>query len=662
MWLDAFSSMLGPNEAGQVEPRMNVTRQRRLAATVAAAAVIGAALPAPAFELFGVHLWGERAAQETDFTIVDPLPYTVDIVVTGGSDDLANVIERASGLWAGRDEPASGRSGLLARAKGDYRRILAALYNNAYYGGEISIRIAGREAADLTLDSPMPDVAPVAIEVRPGPRFRFGEARVVNAPPPKINERGVVRDPAIEAFRTGQRANADAIAAASEASIARWRQLSHAKAREVDRSAVADHSTTLLDAVVTLDPDRPARFGRTSVSGTRRMDPGFVAYMANLEPGRPFDPDRIQAAEARLSRLGVFDSIRIEEAQTIGPDGALDMNVVVSDRRSRTIGFGGTISTLDGAGVEAFWGHRNLFGRAESLRFEASATGLGLGSALDLDYTAGVSFLRPGVLRPDTDLAASLQARRLDLDNYREQSATARLGLQRSFARELNGSIALEATKARFEDIFGTRDFLMLGLAAKGDYDRRDDKLDATHGYYISAEIAPFYELEFGNAAARATIEGRIYRGLGAEDRFVLAGRARFGAYLGPDDAQSPPNQLFFAGGSGSIRGYAYRSIGIETLVNGETGDIGGRSLADASGELRFRYDERFGGVGFVDAGYVFPESTFSGEGSDLRIGAGLGFRYFTGFGPLRVDVATPINPSDDDSLVALYVGIGQSF
>jgi translocation and assembly module TamA len=144
----------------------------------------------------------------------------------------------------------------------------------------------------------------------------------------------------------------------------------------------------------------------------------------------------------------------------------------------------------------------------------------------------------------------------------------------------------------------------------------------------------------------------------------VLAARARVGSYYGPDEEESPPDQLFFAGGSGSVRGYAYRSIGVEfTKPNGNTGVVGGRSLIDGSIEGRYRATPRFGGVGFLDAGYVSPDSRLGGfDDAELRLGAGVGLRYFTGLGPLRVDVATPINRRPEDSLAAFYVGIGQAF
>ncbi|HET9070172.1 MAG TPA: BamA/TamA family outer membrane protein, partial [Amaricoccus sp.] len=289
----------------------------------------------------------------------------------------------------------------------------------------------------------------------------------------------------------------------------------------------------------------------------------------------------------------------------------------------------------------------------------------GLGGSLDpedYDYNLGVTFTRPGVFNPDTNFITSLIGQRVNYDTYRERSVTASAGFSRQFGAELTGSAFVEASRARYDDDFGIRHFTTLGIIGAAAYDRRDDPFDAHRGYYLALTAQPFYEFEYGNPAARGTLEGRVYKSFGQEDHVVLAGRALVGSYVGPDIAESPPDLLFFAGGGGSVRGYAYQSIGIETLTpEGEEVVSGGKGLFEASGEVRYRINDSFGAVGFVDTGFVAENSSLSGE-SDLRTGVGLGVRYYTGIGILRADVATPIDPRDDDDYVALYIGIGQAF
>lgn len=625
-----------------------------------------AVAPAKAFSLFGFHLWGARE-DEDQIEVIDPLPYTVTVNVTGTGEGTARRIEEASSLWTDRETPASGVGGLLSKARGDYRRLLAALYAQGYYGPYVSIRIAGQEAADMTLAVDLPPNVPVTVEVETGPRFRFGQTEIVNAPPPTENMDDEVDTPESIGFRPGERAAAGVINQASALSIERWRELSHAKAREADREVIADHGTDRLDVTLTMDPDRPAVYGDIRAVGSNRTDPDFITYMSALRPGQPFDPDDIDSAQTRLTSLQIFRSLRFEEGDVIAPDGTLPITIRVEDRRPRTIGVGGTLSTIDGAGVNAFWVHRNLFGRAEQLRFDAGIDGLG-GSLDpdDYDYNLGVTFTKPGVFNPDTSFVTSLVGQRVDYDTYRERSVTARAGFNRSFGDHFTGSIMGLASRARYEDDFGVRHFTLVGLTGTGQYDRRDDPLEPTRGYYVAASAAPLYDFEYGNPMVQTTLEGRGYLGFGEERHLVLAGRLKVGNFFGPDADESPPDQLFFTGGGGSVRGYPYRSIGIDTVDSPNGGDaeeivIGGAGLVEASGEVRYRINESFGAVGFVDAGYVTETSGFGGE-TNFKTGVGLGARYYTGIGALRFDLATPLQPDPGDSRIAFYIGIGQAF
>ena len=301
-------------------------------------------------------------------------------------------------------------------------------------------------------------------------------------------------------------------------------------------------------------------------------------------------------------------------------------------------------------------------GRGERLRFDASIDGLGASlNPDDYDYNLGVTFTKPGVWTPDTDFITSLVGSKVNYDTYKERSITARAGLQQTFGRFITGDIFVVASRSRFDDDFGIRHFTTFGLDGSFQYDRRDDKFDATRGYYAAVTAEPFYEAEYGNTALQATLEGRGYLGFLEDRKLVLAARALVGSYVGASIAESPPDMLFFAGGGGSIRGYAYRSIGVTFTNEGETFTVGGKGILEASGEVRYRFLDNWGAVAFVDTGLVTADSTLSGD-SDFKTGTGLGVRYYTPIGVLRGDVATPLQPDDGDSRVALYIGIGQAF
>lgn len=618
-----------------------------------------ATTPAAAFNLFGLNLFG-RDETEAEEIIGEPQTYTVTFTLAGVADgDLEERLQRASSLWQDRERPASGAAGLLAKARGDYRRLLTALYAQGRYGGSISIQVAGREAADLPPDAALPDPAPVTIAIDPGPVFLFGRTDIVNRAPPPVDPEDVVESPEKEGFRPGEVARSGVILEAERLAVEAWRQQGHAKAEAIERRVVAAHDRDIVDATLVLQPGRRAAYGPVAVQGTERMDPGFVAFMTGLQTGVEYDPDDLRRANERLQRLGVFRAARLEEAEAIGDDGLLPITVIVQERLPRRFGIGGSYSTVDGAALEAFWMHRNLFGQAERLRFDGRVARLGnTFDPGDLTYRVGASFVKPGVYTPDTDFSTSIFGDREVLEPYTRNAIRADAGFTQIFSEQLSARLLGFAEYAKFEDdVFGEREFVSAGFLGGVILDERDDKVDPTSGYYLEGVAQPFYEFNYGNAIASFTAEGRTYYGFGEERPIVLAGRLRLGTIVGAPISEIAPDKLFFAGGGGSVRGYAYRNIGVP--VDGEI--TGGRALVEASAEVRARVTDTIGVVAFADAGYV-GEDSLPDFSEDLRVGVGLGLRYYTGLGPIRLDLATPLDPRPSDPDVAFYVGIGQAF
>lgn len=625
--------------------------------------------PAHALELFGFCLFGEckqtEAQEEARF--IDPKRYevafTVDTEGLEDAGDLDNLLKGASALYGGRDKPVGGSAGLISRAKGDYRRLLAALYNSGHYGVSVSITVNGAEAANINPGKQLPDTSTVAISVRPGPQYGFGQAEVVNAAPPPVDPDDVTKTFAEIGYIAGAPARATVVRQAGKLAVLQWQQQGHALAKVEGREATALHPQEQLNVTIRMNPGPKAYFGDVTVSGTERMDPAFVAYMAGLTPGEEYDPDELKRARERLDRLGVFSTRKLEAANSLNSNGLLPFGLVVKERKLRKIGIGATVSSVDGAGVEAYWLHRNLFGKAERLRLDAKFGGVGTSDAVEeFDYALGATLTQPGFFSPDTDLVSNIFAKREFNETFLETSAGGSIGVTHYLSRTttLRGNVFGEV--AEFEDAFGTRQFATFGADGEAELDFRNSKVDPTSGTYFKVNARPFYETEFGNAALRMEVEARAYLGFGADDRTVFAGRVKLGSLVGPSVAQTPPDQLFLTGGGNSVRGYAFKSIGIPRAgIDGAQDVAGGRSLLEGSLELRQRFTESIGAVAFVDAGLVEGNSFVNLE-EDLRVGVGIGLRYYTGLGPIRLDVAVPLDPGPDDPDFAVYAGIGQAF
>ncbi|WP_246132623.1 autotransporter assembly complex protein TamA [Devosia ginsengisoli] len=616
-----------------------------------------AVAPASAFEIFGLKLFEDQSEEDAAAVIADPQPYTV-VVTVNATGAVESAVRNASALVADQNEPASGAAGLLAKARGDYRRIVAALYNEGYYGGTASIRVGGVEAANLAPDVNLPDPVDVAIVVDPGPQFRFNSVNIVNQALPTSDPYDYVEPPVHAGFGAGEIAKSSVILRAEQLALEAWRQQGYAKAVIVTRDVVADHATTTVDVTITVNPGPKAAFGAVTVSGTETLDPEFVRRQTGLTEGEEYDPDELALAQKRLDRLEVFRAARLEAGDAVGADGLLPYNLIVQELPGRRFGVGATYSTIDGLGVEAFHLWRNLFGQAERLRLDARVASIAYPiDTAEFDYFFGGTFTKPGIFTPDTDLVAAVSAERTIYPTFTETSASGRVGLTHILSDQITIEGGAQFELSRFDDDFGTRDFKTVGLYAGATLDFRDDSVDPTEGWYGQVNLEPFYELNYGNAGAKLTVEGRTYFGFGEDDPFVLAGRLKAGALLGPDLSEIPPDKLFFAGGGGSVRGYGFKSIGVD---DGSGIITGGRYLLEASLEARVKVTQDIGVVGFVDGGYVaadvFPALT------DLRVGAGVGVRYYTGLGPIRADFAIPLNKRPGDPDYALYVGIGQSF
>lgn len=538
--------------------------------------------------------------------------------------------------------------GLFASARADYGRLLGVLYAEGYYSGTISIRLDGREAAEIApLDAPGA-ISALDLIVTPGPRFVFSTAQVAPLAPGTTLPEG---------FAPGQPARSGAIVDAATAGVEGWRKEGHAKAAVAGRDIVADHRETTLEARVALDPGPRVRFGTLHITGQDRMNPRRLAKIAGFPSGEVFDPEQLDQVRARLRRTGIFSAVTLTEAEALSPGLTIDATLSVVEQKPHRIGFGGELSSLDGLNLSGYWLHRNLLGGGERLRFDAEVTGIG-GTTGGADYTLGARIDRPATFTPDTSAFVETELSRLVEEDYTANSFSIGMGLSHIFNDRLSGEAGLRYAISKVDEDGSSRTFRQLALPMTLTWDGRDNALDATDGYYLAAEATPFLGFGITGSGAQLKADLRGYRALGSE-RFVLAGRAQVGAVYGSSLIETPREYLFYSGGGGTVRGQPYQALGVNVLKGGLQ-RTGGTKFLALSGELRADVSERWGIVAFYDAGYVSAVDFFDDTG-DWHAGAGLGLRYNTGIGPIRLDVAAPVSGNTGEGM-QIYLGIGQAF
>lgn len=630
---------------------------RRTAARLGVAALLAAMAapqwpaPALAFELFGFRLFGSGDEGEA---VVDPVQYEVSFDVEG-DETLERRLRRASSLLADEERPVSGSLGILAKARDERQLLVATLYEEARYDGVVDIRIEGRPldeiAPDAVFDTSRP--VPISVTVRTGQEYRLGAIAL-------DGETGGLA-PASFGLLPGGEAGSTAILRASAAMVEELKKQGRPLARVLDREVIADSATGELDVTIALAAGPIAPFGETTVSGTESVDRDFTEYMAGIERGKIYDPEDVEEAQERLLELEVFDSVRVVEAESLAADGSIPIDVTVSERKHRYFGAGATISNTEGLGLEGYWGHRNLFGRAERLRFQGSISRIGASDQFEeLNYNAALLFEKPGVIGPASKFTADIRSAWEHPDAYDKLSFQTGVGVTYELSEHQTVSAGARVEWAEIEDSFGLNEYLIASAPLQYVFDNRQNPLNAKNGVRLLAFIEPAYDFESGAAFVKLRGEAAAYRALDADQRIVAAGRIAMGSILGASLTEVPADRRFYAGGGGSVRGYAYQGIGPKAPVNGELQPTGGLSYAEASAELRFEVTESFGLVPFVDTGTVsvepFPDF------SDIKVGAGLGIRYATPFGPIRLDAAVPLNPGPGDPDFGIYAGIGQAF
>ncbi|PYE84135.1 autotransporter assembly complex protein TamA [Pseudoroseicyclus aestuarii] len=591
------------------------------------------------------------SAQETRLTLAAG---TLDDEAEG---DLGQALENASLVLSLADEEAPTTQDYVAAARADYRRLLTALYAEGYYSGTISILVDGREAAQLAPFDAPDSIGSIVLAVDPGPRFTFGQTQITPlAPGTELPE----------SFASGRIARGDEARAAASAAVSAWQDIGFAKAEVSGQQITADHPARQLDVSASIATGPQLTFGALTVEGNEDVREGRIRAIAGLPQGQIYDPDEVADALTRLRRTGAFRSVALVESEEIGPGDTLPFTLQVTEELPRRIGAGAEISSTEGLALSTYFIHRNLLGGAERLRVDAAVSGiegqLG-GDTGGVDYSLGATLTRPATPRRDTDLTFSTEVSREDEEDY----LLDQFEVGASFTRYAGDHLTLEggvaALIAREEREERTRDYTLLTLPLTATYEGRDNALDPDSGLYAQLAITPFYGVTGIDSGARLYADSRYYLSFG--ERLTFAARGQLGSVLGADIEDAPADYLFYSGGGGTVRGQDYQSLGVTYTADFGEGPVeirsGGRSFVGAQLEARVGVTDSIGLVGFYDAGYVDAESYPTSDG-EYQAGAGLGLRYGTPIGPIRLDIGTPVTGDDKYGKVAVYIGIGQSF
>ena len=411
-----------------------------------------------------------------------------------------------------------------------------------------------------------------------------------------------------------------------------------------------DHSATL---VYRITHGPKANFGKTKIEGTKDIDNVVILRAVDWKQGECFRQEKLEKTRTNLIGNQLFASVRIAPDDVADRFGEVPITITVKERVPRTISAGANYSTDQGFGVTGGWEHRNFFGKGE--KFNTTA-----GIAQNEQFLNNTLRL-PAFARNDQTLVLGLSAKREDQDAYTSNSLNPSATIERKLSPNLNSGLGIAYTLTQTEDVLaGDSKYGLISFPGFLTYDTRNDPIDPRKGWLGNLSITPYTET-FGDGGQFLKTQTSLQTYFSSDTMSLkptLALKASLGSITGAEGQDVPSDIRFYAGGGGSVRGYEYQSL--SPRLNGEP--IGGSSMMTAAAEMRLRFNDSFGSVAFLDAGNSY-DNAMPQIGKDLYYGAGVGIRYYTAIGPIRVDVAMPLNGKDiDQTGYALYVSVGQAF
>lgn len=559
-------------------------------------------------------------------------PYVFEL--KGVDGDLAERLTALSVLAGKLETPPTSQAALDRRIEGDLERFAAALKAEGYYAYALNQKI-DRAAEPIA----------IAITATPGPVYRLASFRVDYRAP---DAPGLVKDVSRLGVTVGGPARSAPVAEAPPKLLRLLGEAGYPMAKLADRSAVVDHAAQEMRVTLKIDEGPRAVFGETRVIGLDRVEAAYVIRVAALKPGEIFDVAKIDEARRRLFETDLFEALQLERAEAPDAQGRLDVVIKAQERERRTISFGLNFSTTDGFGSDVEWRHRNFFGEDEDLTLTFRLA--------ELEQSARAELAAPNYLRLNQRAFVAFEGSRQDLDAFEEQRAQAEIGASRTYGRWRFGA-AGELAYVETDEDDDIETTVELGLPLTAAFDGTNNLFDPSKGFKLNFQVEPT-AITVEETAVLATLigGGSVYYALAGRD-LIAAARGRAGVILGPDIADIPAGRRLFAGGGGSIRGYEFQTV---SPLDGAGDPDGGRSLVEFGVELRWRVTEDFGVVPFLDGGGAYADAIPDFKGTQYA--AGLGLRYYTPIGPLRLDVAAPLNPRDRDNLFEFYISLGQAF
>ncbi len=581
----------------------------------------------------------------------DGVRHTVSFTGLDDHAALKTLLQDVSALERLKGDPPPSLAGLRARAEQDRDGLLAALRSEAYFAATITVAI-GAAGTDGTV--------PVTLQVAPGPRYMIEQVVLEPmAESPADPATALANSPL--GLAPGAPARGPDIQTSIDRLPARLANLGYPTARTGVADMIVDHGSRGVRLRVPVNTGPKASLGAVQISGLQTLDASLVSNRIPWQPGDVYDPAKLDRFRQQLGKLDVFQTTRATPAKQLAADNSMQVDLAVTEKPPRFIGGGVSYGLSEGLDTNFYWGHRNLFGGAERLRLDADVGRVGAVDGQGQDASLSLSFAKPDVLAPLQTFKTSITAEQEQPEAYQQRALSVAAGFEREISPILTIGYGTTLEFANTDDPSDSdRQTLSWGFPLNLSRSTTDSPLEPTQGSKFTAEVTPYIAtLDKTIGYVRTQLGTSWYWKIGEGARpQILATRAAYGMLFGANASDVVADKRFYAGGAGSVRGYGTQLIG---PLDSDGTPRGGRNLITAAAEMRLHLSEDWGVVPFVDVGSV-TRSVAPDMAEDVQVGAGLGLVYYTPIGPVRADLAVPVNPRATDDQFQFYISLGQPF
>jgi translocation and assembly module TamA len=622
-----------------------------------------------------------------------PHAYKVELVSTGDGP-MDSTLRASSDLIALRSSAPVGPYGLIARARGDLDRLKTVAESYGYYQSKVTMKVDGLALSDPGLGE----------ELTALPKKRDAKIQIAFELGPLYHVRHITIDGDLPAaaraelpLESGAPAVAAGILGAGARLLATLRDEGYAFAQVDAPVAYEDKTEPVLDVTFHVAAGAPANIGEIRFEGLHRVREKLLRRRLLLHTGDKYSASAVERARADLLSTGVFAAITVRVGSAEDSTGGVPITFIIRERLRHAFGVNGAYSTDLGGSGGVTWTDRNVFGNAEQFTVAASIINAGGNTTQGLGYTTSAKYVLPDFGHRDQSLQFSVGAVKQSLEAYDQKALTAGITLTRKLDKFWTVSAGVAATEeqvtqdqpyicvypplsatmpctaaqaAKMTVIPNpvTNDYTLAALPLTVTFDSTELKSpldDPTHGMRDSVSVTPTRSLGQTSATYLVSqLKVAVYLDLDHllptnAGRSVLAARALAGLAQGAGEYSLPPDQRFYGGGSSTIRGYAFQSVG--PAIKYTEIPLGGTAITAGGFEFRQRIGANWGAALFADGGQVSNKLNLLPH--DLYFGLGAGLRYYTPIGPIRLDVAAPLRHyTIDYNPFQVYIGLGQAF